>query len=183
MEYTMTIAGLTRKLPICPLNENLQIAGFVMFGDVELTIACAKALLEKAPEYDVMITAESKGIPLVYEMARQKGGERWLLARKKPKAYMQNMISCNVQSITTAGTQTLYLDAPDVEYMRGKRVLIVDDVISTGESLNALEKLVEMAGGKIVGQLTVLAEGAAADRDDIVYLEKLPLFDGQGNVL
>lgn len=183
MEYTMTIAGLERKLPICPLNDKLQIAGFVMFGDVELTVACAKALLEKAPEYDVMITAESKGIPLVYEMARQRGGERWLLARKKPKAYMQRVLSCDVQSITTAGMQTLYIDGPDADFMRGKRVLIVDDVISTGESLNALDKLVEMAGGKIVGQMAVLAEGDAADRDDILYLEKLPLFDAQGNAL
>ncbi len=183
MEYKMNIAGVERALPLCPLNDKLQIGAFVMFGDVELTIACAKALLDKVPEYDVLITAESKGIPLAYEMARQRGGERYLLARKASKLYMRDVIKCEVQSITTVAKQTLYLDGYDAEYMKGKRVLIVDDVISTGESLNALVKLVEMAGGNIVGMATVLAEGNAADRDDIIFLEKLPLFDSDGNAL
>lgn len=183
MEYKMNIAGVERALPLCPLNDKLQIGAFVMFGDVELTVACAKALLEKVPEYDVLITAESKGIPLGYEMARQRGGERYLLARKAPKLYMRDVIKCEVQSITTVARQTLYLDGYDAEYMKGKRVLIVDDVISTGESLNALVKLVEMAGGNIVGMATVLAEGDAANRDDIIFLEKLPLFDSEGNAL
>lgn len=183
MEYKMNIAGVDRALPLCPLNDKLQIGAFVMFGDVELTVACAKALLAKVPEYDVLITAESKGIPLAYEMARQRGGERYLLARKAPKLYMRDVIKCEVQSITTVARQTLYLDGYDAEYMKGKRVLIVDDVISTGESLNALVKLVEMAGGNIVGMATVLAEGDAASRDDIIFLEKLPLFDAEGNAL
>lgn len=183
MEYPIKIAGLERTLPLCPLNEKLYIGAFVMFGDVELTIACAKALLERAPEYDVMITAESKGIPLLYEMARQRGGERYLLARKAPKLYMQNILKCAVKSITTAADQVLYLDGSDASYMRGRRVLIVDDVISTGESLRALETLVEMAGGVTVGKMAVLAEGDAAARSDIVYLEKLPLFDPSGNAL
>ena len=183
MDYKMNIAGVERALPLCPLNDKLQIGAFVMFGDVELTVACAKALLEKAPDYDVMITAESKGIPLVYEMARQKGGERYVLARKMPKLYMRDVIKCEVQSITTAAKQVLFLDGYDAEYMKGKKVLIVDDVISTGESLNALVKLVEMAGGNIVGQMAVLAEGEAADRKDIIFLEKLPLFDSEGNAL
>ena len=183
MEYKMNIAGVERALPLCPLNDKLQIGAFVMFGDVELTIACAKALLKKVPEYDVLITAESKGIPLAYEMARQRGGERYLLARKAPKLYMRDVIKCEVQSITTVAKQTLYLDGYDAEYMKGKRVLIVDDVISTGESLNALVKLVESAGGNVVAMATVLAEGEAADRDDIIFLEKLPLFDAEGNAL
>lgn len=183
MDYRMRIAGVERALPLCPLNEKLQIGAFVMFGDVELTVACAEALLKKAPEYDVIITAESKGIPLAYEMARQRGGERYLLARKAPKLYMRDVIKCEVQSITTAAKQVLYLDGYDAEYMKGKRVLIVDDVISTGESLNALVKLVEQAGGNIVGQMAVLAEGDAADRKDIIFLEKLPLFDAEGNAL
>ena len=183
MYYTMNIAGVERDLPLCPLNDKLQIGAFVMFGDVELTVACAEALLKIAPEYDVMITAESKGIPLVYEMARQRGGERYLLARKAPKLYMRDVIKCEVQSITTAAKQVLYLDGYDAAYMRGKRVLIVDDVISTGESLNALVSLVEQAGGNIVGKMAVLAEGDAADRDDILFLEKLPLFDADGNAL
>jgi adenine phosphoribosyltransferase len=181
MYYSMKIAGLDRKLKMCPLNENLTIAGFVMFGDVELTERCAEALLEKAPEFDVLITAESKGIPLVYEMARKAGMNKYLLARKGIKAYMSNVLSVEVNSITTAHKQTLHLDGDDVEYMKGKRVLIVDDVISTGESLHALEELVNRAGGNIVGKMAVLAEGDAIDRKDIIYLEPLPLFDNKGN--
>ena len=183
MYYTMNIAGVERDLPLCPLNDKLQIGAFVMFGDVELTVACAEALLKIAPEYDVIITAESKGIPLAYEMARQRGGERYLLARKSPKLYMRDVIKCEVQSITTEAKQVLYLDGYDAEYMQGKRVLIVDDVISTGESLRALEVLVKQAGGVIVGEMAVLAEGEAADRTDILFLEKLPLFDAEGNAL
>lgn len=179
----MKIAGLDRDLKMCPLNENLTIAGFVMFGDIELTERCAEALLEKAPEFDVLITAESKGIPLVYEMARKAGMNKYLLARKGIKAYMSNVLSVEVNSITTAHKQTLHLDGDDVEYMKGKRVLIVDDVISTGESLHALEELVNRAGGNIVGKMAVLAEGDAIDRKDIIYLEPLPLFDSKGNPL
>ena len=183
MYYSMKIAGLDRDLKMCPLNENLTIAGFVMFGDVELTERCAEALLEKAPEFDVLITAESKGIPLVYEMARKAGMNKYILARKGIKAYMSNVLSVEVHSITTAHKQTLHLDGDDVAYMNGKRVLIVDDVISTGESLHALEELVNRAGGKIVGKMAVLAEGDAIDRKDIIYLEPLPLFDSNGNPL
>jgi len=182
MEYKLSVAGLERSLTLCPLNENLYIAGFVMFGDIELTEECAKALVKLAPEHDVMITAESKGIPLVCSMARLMGVNKYILARKAPKLYMEKPIKFDVQSITTRGTQSLYLDGKDVEYMNGKRVLIVDDVISTGASLAALEKLVLAAGGNIVGKMTVLAEGEAADRKDIIYLEKLPLFDNKGNV-
>lgn len=180
MEYKMKIAGLDRALPLCPLNENLYIGAFVMFGDVELTVATATELLRIAPDYDVMITAESKGIPLAYEMARQRGGERWLLARKAPKLYMRDVLKCEVRSITTDANQVLYLDGYDAAYMRGKRVLIVDDVISTGESLHALETLVYEAGGKVVGKMAVLAEGDATTRKDILYLEKLPLFNAEG---
>lgn len=183
MGYKMNIAGLDRELKFCPLNDKLSIAAFVMFGDVELTEKCAAALLEKAPAFDVMITAESKGIPLVYEMARQAGQNRWVLARKGVKLYMSNVLRHEVKSITTANAQVLYLDGDDVEYMRGKRVLIVDDVISTGESLSALEGLVQDAGGNIVGKMAVLAEGDAAQRDDIIFLEYLPLFTPDGQPL
>lgn len=181
--YSMKIAGLERHLPLCPLNEKLYIAGFVMFGDVELTKACAKALLEKAPEHDIMITAESKGIPLLYEMARQAGENEYIVARKGPKLYMQDVHMTYVDSITTEHRQMLCLGKAERLLMEGKRVLIVDDVISTGESLRALEKLVTEQGGKIVGKMAVLAEGDATKRDDIIYLEKLPLFDAEGNPL
>ena len=180
MVYNIQVAGLSRDLPLCPIGENLYIGAFIMFGDTELTERAAEALLERAPEHDVLITAESKGIPLAYEMARQAGMNRWLLARKGIKAYMSNVVKHEVTSITTSHKQTLYLDGDDAAYMKGKRVLVVDDVISTGESLEALCSLVRTAGGEIVGMMTVLAEGDAQGRQDITYLEKLPLFHPDG---
>lgn len=176
----MNIAGVEHELPICPLNENLAIGAFVIFGNVELTCACAKALLEKAPEFDYMIAPEAKAIPLIHEMARQSGRNDYLLVRKNKKAYMQSVFEVEVQSITTAGTQKLYMDGADAEKMKGKRVLILDDVISTGESIRAVEELVLKAGGIVAGRMAVLAEGDAADRKDIIVLDKLPLFKPDG---
>ena len=183
MEYRMTIAGLERDLPICKVTDTLYIAGFVIFGDQELTVACARELLEKAPEYDYILTAEAKGIPLAHEMARQAGDAKYILARKGPKLYMRDIFEVSVQSITTAKEQKLYLDGVDAELMKGKRILLVDDVISTGESLRALEALVEKAGGNICGRMAILAEGDAQDRADLIYLEKLPLFNPDGTVM
>ena len=182
MYYSMNVAGLERKLPICKVSDSLYIAGFVIFGDQELTVACARELLAKAPEYDYIITAEAKGIPLAHEMARQSGAEKYFLARKAPKLYMTGVFSATVKSITTAKEQTLYLDVADAELMKGKRILVVDDVISTGESLTALETLVKKAGGIIAGRMAILAEGDAQNRDDLIYLEKLPLFNPDGTV-
>ncbi|MBE6542734.1 MAG: adenine phosphoribosyltransferase [Ruminococcaceae bacterium] len=181
--YPMTIAGVKRELPICPVNENLSIGAFVIFGDPELTTASADALLKIAPEYDYIITAEAKGIPLAHEMARLAGNQKYFVARKKAKAYMSGVFEVKVNSITTAGEQSLFLDKADAELMCGSRILIVDDVISTGESLRAVEELVEAAGGKIIGKMTILAEGDAQTRDDIIYLEKLPLFNPDGSVI
>ena len=183
LTHAMNIAGVDRKLPICRVTDDLYIGAFVIFGDCELTTACAKALLEKAPEYDYIITAESKGIPLAQEMARLNGDAKWILARKGVKLYMQDVLCVEVKSITTAAVQKLYLDGNDAAMMRGKRVLIVDDVISTGESLHALEELVNAAGGEIVGKMTILAEGEAQEREDIIYLEKLPLFNAKGEII
>ena len=180
--YKMNIAGLERHLPICKVTDDLYIAGFVIFGDPELTTACAKELIAKAPEFDYMITAEAQGIPLIHEMARLNDNQRYVLARKGPKLYMTNIMSSTVKSITTAKEQTLYLDGKDAELMNGKRILIVDDVISTGESLKALEALVERAGGTVVGRMCILAEGDAIDRDDVFYIEELPLFNADGTV-
>ena len=182
MDYKMTIAGLERSLPLCPLNDELYIAAFVIFGDPELTTAAAGALLEKAPEYDYIITAESKGIPIAHEMARLAGTQKYFLARKKPKLYMTGVFEVTVRSITTEGEQKLYLDRADADLMAGKRILIVDDVISTGESLKAIEALVEKAGGIIAGRMCILAEGDAIGREDIVYLNPLPLFNADGSV-
>ena len=183
MFYHMRIAGLERDLPICPVNDNLSIAGFVIFGDQELTVACAKELLAKVPQYDYLITAEAKGIPLAHEMARQAGNAKYLLARKAPKLYMRDIFSVTVNSITTANEQRLYLDGADAALMKGKKILLVDDVISTGESMSALEALVTKAGGIICGRAAILAEGDTQGRPDIVYLEKLPLFHPDGTIM
>ena len=178
--YPLTVAGCARELPLCPLNDRVQIAGFVMLGDPELTTACAAALLERAPEHDFILTAEAKGIPLAHEMARLAGNRPYFVARKAPKLYMTGVTEVRVHSITTAGEQRLYLDSADAERMRGKRILIVDDVVSTGESLRALEALVTRAGGVICGRMAVLAEGEAGRRADLIYLGPLPLFDAAG---
>ena len=173
--YKMKIAGLERELTLYPVNDDLDIAAFIMFSDVEMTVACARELLKKAPDFDVLVTAEAKGIPLAYEMARQSG-KQYVVLRKSVKVYMKNPIEVSVNSITTHDEQKLYLGDEDAEKLRGKRVLIADDVISTGESLLTIEKVVEEAGGQVVGRAAVLAEGDAKDRDDIIYLEPLPLF-------
>ena len=183
MVYRMKVAGLERDLPICKVNDSLYIAGFVIFGDQELTVACARELLKVAPEYDYIITAEAKGIPLAHEMARQTGAKKYFLARKGPKLYMTGVFESSVKSSTTAKEQKLYLDTADAELIKGKKILLVDDVISTGESLAALEALVEKAGGIIAGRMAVLAEGDAQDRPDLIYLEKLPLFHPDGTIM
>ncbi|MCL2517702.1 MAG: adenine phosphoribosyltransferase [Oscillospiraceae bacterium] len=178
--YTMKIAELERKLPVCKISDDLSIAAFVLFGDVEMTVAAAAHLLKIAPPHDILITAEAKGIPLVHEMARQSGENNYIVARKVVKLYMKEVFSVELQSITTQKKQTLYIDTAEAELMRGKRVLIVDDVISTGESVRAVEKLVKESGGILAGKMAVLAEGDAKYRDDIIYLEYLPLLDSAG---
>lgn len=178
--YEMKIAGLDRSLPLCPISDKLKIGAFVIFGDPELTTACAKELLEKAPDYDYIITAESKGIPIAHEMARLAGNQKYFIARKKAKLYMTGVFEVTVHSITTEGEQKLYLDKADAALMKGKRILIVDDVVSTGESLRAVEELVKAAGAQISGQMCILAEGDAQKRSDITYLAPLPLFNSEG---
>lgn len=182
MTYEMDIAGLKRELPLCKVADDLYIGAFVMFGDVELTVHCASELLKRAPEYDYIIAPEAKAIPLLYEMARQSAADRYFLARKSAKAYMSGVFEVEVKSITTAAVQKLVLDKADAELIRGKRMLIVDDVISTGESLQAMEELVNKAGGIIAGKMAVLAEGDAQDRDDIITLAPLPLFNPDGSI-
>ncbi len=173
--HTVKIAGLERSLPLCAVNEHLDIAAFILFGDVELTVAAATELLNKVNEFDVIATPEAKSIPLAYELSRQSG-KPYVVARKGPKVYMRDPISVDVTSITTQHEQHLYLGVDEISLIKGKRVLIVDDVISTGESLEATRKLILRAGGIIADSCAVLAEGDAADRDDIVFLERLPLF-------
>ena len=181
--YNLAIADLERKLPLCEVAPDFYIAAFIVFGDVELTVRCAEELLKKAPEFDVIVTSEAKGIPLAYEMAKLSGKYKYVVARKGLKVYMRDPVKKEVRSITTQRLQTLYLDGNEGEYMKGKRILIVDDVISTGESLAAMEALVNEAGGNIVGKMAALAEGDAAERKDIIFLEKLPLFNGKGEII
>ncbi len=173
--YKINIAGLERELPICPVNDKLDIAAFVIFGDVEMTVKSAEALLAKCPEFDYIVTPEAKSIPLAYEMSRQSG-KKYFVCRKGAKLYMKDLVSVHVRSITTDAIQTVYLDGLEGEQLRGKRVLIVDDVISTGESLLAVNALVNKFDANIVGQAAILAEGDAAKRDDIVFLQELPVF-------
>ena len=182
LTYPLQVAGLKRDLPICKVTDDLYIGAFVIFGDVELTVACASALLQIAPEFDYMISPEAKSIPLIHEMARQNGSNKYILARKVPKLYMRELFKAEVTSITTAKPQVLYLDGEDARLMEGKRILVVDDVISTGESIRAVEELVKKAGGILAGKIAILAEGDAKDRDDILYLEALPLFNADGTV-
>ena len=172
--YEIEVAGLKRKLPVCPLNDKMSIAAFIMFGDVELTEKCAKELLAKMPEFDVIITPEAKSIPLAYEMSRLSG-KKYIVARKYPKLYMKNIHKVSVKSITTDKLQTLYIDGTEAAALKGRRVAIVDDVISTGESVSAVRKLVDEAEGNIACMACVLAEGDAAKRDDIIFLKELPL--------
>ena len=182
MTYDIDIAGMKRSLPICRVTDDLYIGAFVIFGDVELTVHCAAELLKRAPDYDYLIAPEAKAIPLLYEMARQSGAEKYFLARKKAKAYMSGIFEVKVQSITTAGEHTLVIDTEEARQMEGKRMLIIDDVISTGESMRAMEVLVERAGGVVAGRMAVLAEGDAAKRDDIITLAPLPLFNPDGTI-
>ena len=184
MTYSMTVAGLQRELPICKVADDLYIGAFICFGDAELTVACARDLLKlvENEEYDYLFTAEAKSIPLIHEMARQSGAKKYFIARKGPKAYMPDPIHVEDRSITTAGVQKLYLGRDDADMIRGKRIVLMDDVISTGGSLKAMEALVEKAGGIVTGKIAVLAEGGAADRTDIKFLAKLPLFNADGTV-
>ena len=182
MTYEIDIAGLKRQLPICKVTDDLYIGAFVMFGDVELTVHCAKELLARAPEYDYLLAPEAKAIPLIYEMARQSGKNKYFVARKHAKAYMTGIFEVNVRSITTDAEQKLIIDSEDAALIRGKRILLVDDVISTGESVRAVEKLAEAAGGTVVGRVTPLAEGEAYYREDIIALAQLPLFNPDGSV-
>ena len=182
MTYEMDICGLKRNLPICKVTDDLYIGAFVMFGDVELTVHCAAELLKKAPEYDYLLAPEAKAIPPLYEMARQSGAEKYFVARKGSKAYMSDTFEVSVRSITTMHVQKLVLDKADADMIKGKRILILDDVISTGESLRATEELVNQAGGIIAGKMAVLAEGEAYNREDIIVLGKLPLFNADGTV-
>ena len=184
MTYTMKVAGLERDLPLCKVSDDLYIGAFIIFGDAELTVACADELLKRIPSdsYDYMLTAETKSIPLIHEMARQSGAKKYFIARKGSKVYMPDPIHVTVRSITTQRQQDLFLGSDDCAMIKGKRILIVDDVISTGESLHALEELVKTAGGIVTGRAAILAEGDALVRDDITYLAPLPVFNADGTV-
>lgn len=178
--YELHVAGCTRQLPVINISDTLAIAGFVILGDAEIVENCAKELAAKVPgDTDIIMTAETKGIPLAHELASALGMKRYIVARKSVKAYMENPIWVEDESITTAGKQWLYLMDSDVELMKGRNVLLVDDVISTGGSMKAMKELAEKAGAHVIGEAAILAEGDAAKRKDIIYLEPLPLFEAE----
>lgn len=175
--YELTVCGVERTLPLIPIDENSAYASFVVIGDTELVERAAKELAGQIPPVDVVMTAEAKGIALAYEISRLLHMKEFIVARKSVKSYMRNPISASVHSITTQGEQHIYLDETDIQKVAGKRVCIVDDVISTGESLRAVEELAKKAGGDVVCRAAILAEGKAAERTDILFLGKLPLFE------
>jgi len=183
MHYSLKISGLNRNLPLCRIDEHLMIAAFVILGDPELTVACARDLLKQAPDYDYLLGPESKAFPLLHEMARQRGDQRYMVARKEKKLYMGETLQVEDRSITTSHVQTLFLERKDADLMKGKKVLLVDDVVSSGGSMQALEALAKEAGATIAGKMAILAEGEATRRTDLIFLESLPLFDGKGNIL
>lgn len=179
-EYTMELCGVKRTLPFIPISDTMAFASFVVLGDTELVSACAPELAKQIGMVDAVVTAEAKGIALAYEISRLMGLKEFIVARKSTKSYMKDVVSASVHSITTAGEQHLYLDGVDAEKIRGKKVCLLDDVISTGESLKALEALMDNAGASVVKKAALLAEGDAASREDIVFLQKLPLFEKTG---
>ena len=174
--YTLHVAGLTRELPIIKLSYDLSIASFVILGDTEIVRKTAPIIAKKLPEVDFIITAEAKGIPLAYEISKILNLNEYIVARKSVKAYMEEPIEVEVNSITTTNSQKLYLNNQDANKIKGKKVALIDDVISTGQSLKALEKLVEKAGANVVAKAAILAEGDAKDRKDIIFLKALPTF-------
>ncbi|HEY4553224.1 MAG TPA: phosphoribosyltransferase family protein [Bacillaceae bacterium] len=175
--YTLQVGSVTRELPVIPISDSLSIASFVILGDTEIVCEAAPLLAEKLPSVDILVTAEAKGIPFVHELAKHMGMPRYIVARKSVKAYMDEPLVSKVNSITTQSEQVLCLDRSDAEWIKGKRVALIDDVISTGQSINALAELVESAGAIVVCKAAILAEGDAAKRDDIIFLEELPLFE------
>lgn len=176
-KYYLEVAGVKRDLPIIKINDNISIASFVIIGDTEIICACAKEIVKKLPEVDILITAEAKGISLTFEISRLLNMKKYIVARKSIKPYMESPIIDEVVSITTQKKQMLVLDKEDAIELRGKRVAIIDDVISTGESLSAIERLVKAAGGIVAAKAAILAEGKASERKDIIFLEALPIFN------
>lgn len=175
-EYCLEVAGLKRYLPFVDINNELAFASFVVISDTELVSTVRPLLAEKIGQCDAVVTAEAKGIALAYEISHQLGHKNFVVARKSEKSYMKDTMEISVKSITTASQQHLYLDGSDIARIKGKKICLLDDVVSTGDSLAALEKLVTQAGATVVRKACILAEGQAADRDDIVFLQKLPLF-------
>lgn len=174
--YTLKIGDLERKLPIIKLSEDLSIASFVILGDTEIVEKSAPLIAEKLPKIDYIVTAEAKGVPLAYEISKILNLKSYIVARKSVKAYMKDVIEAEVNSITTTNPQKMYLNGEDAEKIKGKNIALVDDVISTGESLSTIEYLVKKAGGNVVAKAAILAEGDAKNRKDIIFLQELPLF-------
>ena len=186
-EYSIEVAGVKRTLPFVDINDELAFASFVVISDSELISVVAPIIANRIQDCEVIVTAEAKGIALAHEISRLLGLKKFVVARKSMKSYMRDTIKTSVKSITTTNTQDLFLDGEDIQTIKGKRVCLLDDVVSTGDSLLALETLVNKAGAIVTYKACILAEGDAADRDDLIFLQKLPLFrktsDGEYEVL
>ncbi len=179
---SVTIAGLHRMLPIYHTHDDTYMGSLDLYGDVEFTVACATALIAKMPPFDLIIAAEPKPLPLVHEIARQMGLMQYIVARKTCHNFINTPISVDVSDITKQRYTALYLDPFDAELMRYKRVMIIDDLISDGYTVRAVEKLVKIVGGTVCCKMCIVAAGDAAYRDDILCLHQLPALRADGTV-
>lgn len=173
--HEVEINGLTRRLPRFPVADGLEIAVFNLLGDTEVVEAAAESLATRIPDsVDALVTAETKSVPLAYELARRTG-KPWVVLRKTYKPYMGDVASATTHSITTGAEQTLYLDEKDREIVAGRRVLLVDDVVSTGSTVDGMRAVMEQVGAEIAGVAAVFTEGDEQPAD-VIALGHLPLF-------
>ena len=182
-KYRITVGNQTRDLPLNPISDDTAIASFVLLGDDAMSKTAAELLIQRLPKkFDYVVTVESKGIILAHDISLITNHPRSFVIRKSVKSYMENPLPTTVDSITTKGQQQLVLDGADAAELKGKSVVLVDDVVSTGGSLKSAEKLLNLAGCQIIAKAAILAEGAAAERDDVIFLGKLPLFNLDGTI-
>ncbi|MFW6269467.1 MAG: phosphoribosyltransferase family protein [Bacillota bacterium] len=175
--YDLEISGFHRKLPVVHLKDNIWIASFVMLGDVNLVNFCAGALATKLAkiDFDYIVGPEAKVIPLLQSMATFLGNSHYVVCRKQVKGYMKDPVELEVESITTPGKQKLVLGGSDVERIKGKKVVLIDDVVSTGGTFDSMDSLMEKVGAEVIGRAAVLKEGDSYEKD-LIYLEDLPIF-------
>jgi adenine phosphoribosyltransferase len=182
-EYEIELLGIRRRLPVVPISDKLWIAAFVLWGDVELTNACARAIAARIQPlaFDYIVSIEAKALPLVHMVATYLSDpvaglyRPYVVLRKSVKSYMARPLTVQVKSITTSSTQTLVLDGPDADRLRGSRVVVVDDVVSTGGSLRACDELLRQVGAQVIARAAVLLEEGGYEDRDLITLGTLPI--------